>query len=175
MVQQGVNPAPGRMLSHFKIVWRLVYGLLTAGQTILSMTMLIAVSLFIFACVAVESLGIKQVAERTCESCSEEFAEFILSLPVMTKICITSISLQAHCQRSRTQSTSHHWPSCYTQFFGPEPVFADALAICDAGRYCGCLLPTGLGATLSLCILLSNFDLHIHWAHESCYRCAGGK
>ena len=43
-----------RMLSHFKIVWRLVYGLLTAGQTILSMTMLIAVSLFIFACVAVE-------------------------------------------------------------------------------------------------------------------------
>ena len=88
MVQQGVNPAPGRMLSHFKIVWRLVYGLLTAGQTILSMTMLIAVSLFIFACVAVESLGIKQVAERTCESCyAEEFAEFILSLPVMTKIC----------------------------------------------------------------------------------------
>lgn len=40
-----------RMLSHFKIVWRLVYGLLTAVQTIISMTMLIAVSLFIFACV----------------------------------------------------------------------------------------------------------------------------
>lgn len=39
------------MLSHFKIVWRLVYGLLTAGQTILSMTFLIAVSIFIFACV----------------------------------------------------------------------------------------------------------------------------
>lgn len=46
-----------RMLSHFKIVWRLVYGLLTAGQTILSMTMLIAVSLFIFACVAVELIA----------------------------------------------------------------------------------------------------------------------
>ena len=26
--------------------------------------------------------------------------------------------LQAHCQRSRTQSTSHHWPSRYTQFLG---------------------------------------------------------
>jgi len=44
-----------RMLSHFKIVWRLVYGLLTAA--ILSMTMLIAVSLFIFACVAVELIA----------------------------------------------------------------------------------------------------------------------
>jgi len=45
------------MISHFKVVWRLVYGLLTAGQTMLSMTMLIGISLFIFACVAVESLG----------------------------------------------------------------------------------------------------------------------
>eukprot|EP00438_Fugacium_kawagutii_P002427 Skav234615 [mRNA] locus=scaffold3216:19693:30775:+ [translate_table: standard] len=47
------------MLSHFKIVWRLVYGLLTAAQTIMSMTLLIGVSLFIFACVAVENLGEK--------------------------------------------------------------------------------------------------------------------
>ena len=46
-----------RMLSHFKIVWRLVYGLLTAGQTIVSMTMLIAVSLFISACVAIEIIA----------------------------------------------------------------------------------------------------------------------
>ncbi|CAK9050558.1 unnamed protein product [Durusdinium trenchii] len=46
-----------RMLSHFKIVWRLVYGLLTAVQTIISMTMLIAVSLFIFACVAIELIA----------------------------------------------------------------------------------------------------------------------
>jgi len=38
-------------------MWRLVYGLLTAGQTMLSMTMLIGISLFICACVAVESLG----------------------------------------------------------------------------------------------------------------------
>ena len=52
-----VSEALFRMLSHFKIVWRLVYGLLTAGQTILSMTFLIAVSIFIFACVAVELIA----------------------------------------------------------------------------------------------------------------------
>jgi len=46
-----------RMISHFKVVWRLVYGLLTAGQTMLSMTMLIGISLFIFACVAVELIA----------------------------------------------------------------------------------------------------------------------
>jgi len=45
------------MISHFKVVWRLVYGLLTAGQTMLSMTMLIGISLFIFACVAVELIA----------------------------------------------------------------------------------------------------------------------
>ena len=46
-----------RMVRHFKIMWRLVYGLLTAGQTILSTTALILVSLFIFACVAVEVIA----------------------------------------------------------------------------------------------------------------------
>ena len=46
-----------RMISHFKVVWRLVYGLLTAGQTMLSMTMLIGISLFICACVAVELIA----------------------------------------------------------------------------------------------------------------------
>ena len=79
--------APGRMLSHFKIVWRLVYGLLTAGQTILSMTMLIAVSLFIFACVAVENLGTEQVAEQTCESCcAEEYAKSQAALKIIKKL-----------------------------------------------------------------------------------------
>eukprot|EP00439_Symbiodinium_sp_Y106_P058139 s720_g8.t1 len=46
-----------RMVRHFKIMWRLVYGLLTASQTILSTTALILVSLFIFACVAVELIA----------------------------------------------------------------------------------------------------------------------
>ncbi|CAJ1401992.1 unnamed protein product [Effrenium voratum] len=46
-----------RMLSHFKIVWRLVYGLLNAGQTIFSTTALIAVFLFIFSCVAMEVIA----------------------------------------------------------------------------------------------------------------------
>ncbi|CAE6933272.1 CACNA1F [Symbiodinium natans] len=46
-----------RMLRHFKIVWRLIYGLMNAGQTIISTTMLIMVSLFIFACVAVEVIA----------------------------------------------------------------------------------------------------------------------
>ncbi|CAJ1333186.1 unnamed protein product [Effrenium voratum] len=46
-----------RMVHHFKIIWRLVYGLLTAGQTIFSTTVLILLSLFIFACVAVELIA----------------------------------------------------------------------------------------------------------------------
>lgn len=43
-----------RMISHFKVMWRLVYSLLTAGQTMLSTTVLILLALFIFGCVALE-------------------------------------------------------------------------------------------------------------------------
>ncbi|CAE7345845.1 Ide [Symbiodinium natans] len=46
-----------RMINHFKVIWRLVYGLLTAGQTIASTTILILVSLFVCSCVAVELIG----------------------------------------------------------------------------------------------------------------------
>ena len=43
------------MVNHFKIMWRLVYGLLTAAETILATSALIVVFLFVFACVAVEA------------------------------------------------------------------------------------------------------------------------
>jgi len=46
-----------RMVNHFKIMWRLVYGLLTCGQTIMSTMALIMISLFVFACVAVELIA----------------------------------------------------------------------------------------------------------------------
>ena len=46
-----------RMLRHFRLIWRLVYGMLSAGQTIVSTTVLITVFLFIFACVAVELIA----------------------------------------------------------------------------------------------------------------------
>ncbi|CAE7538617.1 Catsper1, partial [Symbiodinium pilosum] len=46
-----------RMFDHFKIMWRLVYGLLTAGQTIVSTTTLMMVSLFVFGCIAVELIA----------------------------------------------------------------------------------------------------------------------
>lgn len=46
-----------RMINHFKVIWRLVYGLLTAGQTIISTTALILISLFVCSCVAVELIG----------------------------------------------------------------------------------------------------------------------
>jgi hypothetical protein len=42
------------MVGHFKVIWRLVYGILTAGHTMLSVTCLVALWLFIFGCVAVE-------------------------------------------------------------------------------------------------------------------------
>lgn len=45
-----------RMISHFKVMWRLVYSLLTAGQTMLSATALIMLSLFIFGCVSIEMI-----------------------------------------------------------------------------------------------------------------------
>lgn len=43
-----------RMVSHFKVMWRLVHSLLTAGQTMMSTAFLIMLALFIFGCVAVE-------------------------------------------------------------------------------------------------------------------------
>eukprot|EP00439_Symbiodinium_sp_Y106_P028013 s400_g3.t1 len=43
-----------RMVRQFKVMWRLVYSLLGAGQTMMSMFALILLALFIFGCVAVE-------------------------------------------------------------------------------------------------------------------------
>lgn len=43
-----------RMISYFKVMWRLVYSLLTAGATMLSTTALLTLALFISGCVAVE-------------------------------------------------------------------------------------------------------------------------
>ncbi|CAE7288746.1 para [Symbiodinium pilosum] len=43
-----------RMFEHFKVVWHLVYALLSAGRTVMSATALISFTLYIFACVAVE-------------------------------------------------------------------------------------------------------------------------
>jgi len=43
-----------RMVNHFKVMWRLVSSLLTAGSTMLSTTALLVLSLFIFGCMAVE-------------------------------------------------------------------------------------------------------------------------
>ncbi|CAE7554920.1 scn4aa [Symbiodinium sp. CCMP2456] len=46
-----------RTFRYFKIMWRLVYALLSCGQTILSTTLLIVVFLFICACVAIEIIA----------------------------------------------------------------------------------------------------------------------
>lgn len=46
-----------RMVNHFKIMWRLVYGLLTAAETILATSALILVFMFVFSCVAVEVIS----------------------------------------------------------------------------------------------------------------------
>lgn len=43
-----------RMISYFKVMWRLVHSLLTAGSTLLSTTSLLALALFISGCIAVE-------------------------------------------------------------------------------------------------------------------------
>lgn len=45
------------MVNHFKIMWRLVYGLLTAAETILATSALILVFMFVFSCVAVEVIS----------------------------------------------------------------------------------------------------------------------
>ena len=43
-----------RMISYFKVMWRLVYSLLTAGGTMLFTTALLCLTLFISGCIAVE-------------------------------------------------------------------------------------------------------------------------
>ncbi|CAE7259091.1 scn4aa [Symbiodinium natans] len=46
-----------RTFRYFKIMWRLVYALLSCGSTILSTTLLIVIFLFICACVAIEVIA----------------------------------------------------------------------------------------------------------------------
>lgn len=53
----GISCSLDRMVNHFKIMWRLVYGLLTAAETILATSALILVFMFVFSCVAVEVIS----------------------------------------------------------------------------------------------------------------------
>ena len=46
-----------RMVHHFKIIWRLVYGFLTSWQTIFATAVLILVSIFVFSCIAIEIIA----------------------------------------------------------------------------------------------------------------------
>mmetsp|Transcript_65855 Transcript_65855/g.146298 ORF Transcript_65855/g.146298 Transcript_65855/m.146298 type:complete len:513 (-) Transcript_65855:73-1611(-) len=46
-----------RMLHMFRTVWRLVYGLLTSGNAILSTFFILLLTLYIFACLGVELIG----------------------------------------------------------------------------------------------------------------------
>eukprot|EP00435_Cladocopium_sp_Y103_P016518 s1743_g4.t1 len=46
-----------RMIHHFKIIWRLVYGFLTSWQTIFATAALILVSIYVFSCIAVEIIA----------------------------------------------------------------------------------------------------------------------
>ena len=46
-----------RMVQHFKIIWRLVSGFLTAWDTIFASAALILVTLFIFSCIAIEFIA----------------------------------------------------------------------------------------------------------------------
>ena len=46
-----------RMVHHFKIIWRLVYGFLTSWQTIFATAALILVSIYVFSCIAVEIIA----------------------------------------------------------------------------------------------------------------------
>eukprot|EP00434_Breviolum_minutum_P030870 symbB.v1.2.027301.t1/scaffold2790.1/size70228/6 len=46
-----------RMVNHFKIIWRLVYGFLTAWDTLFSSAALILLTLFIFSCIAIEVIA----------------------------------------------------------------------------------------------------------------------
>eukprot|EP00439_Symbiodinium_sp_Y106_P014261 s3478_g2.t1 len=61
-----------RMISHFKVMWRLVYSLLTAGQTMLSATALIMLSLFIFGCVSIEMIHSEPDLLKTEETATIE-------------------------------------------------------------------------------------------------------
>ncbi|CAK9090358.1 Cation channel sperm-associated protein 1 (CatSper1), partial [Durusdinium trenchii] len=54
-----------RMVHQFKIIWRLVYGFLPAWETIFASALLIIISLFIFACIAVEAWFLSFSIRRT--------------------------------------------------------------------------------------------------------------
>ena len=46
-----------RMFHQFKIIWRLVYGFLTAWETIFASALLITILLFVFSCIAIEVIA----------------------------------------------------------------------------------------------------------------------
>jgi len=73
-----------RMVSHFKIMWRLVHGLLTSAETILAVTLLLLVCLFVAACVAVEVIAkdedLRKYDQLTMFVIDEYFSSLLIAL-----------------------------------------------------------------------------------------------
>ncbi|OLQ15725.1 Muscle calcium channel subunit alpha-1 [Symbiodinium microadriaticum] len=74
-----------RMVGRLKVIWRLVYGLITAGQTMFSTTLLIGLVLFICGCVAVEIITknkdfCRDPTSETCQVVHKHFADLGTSI-----------------------------------------------------------------------------------------------
>lgn len=65
-----------RMTRHFKIIWRLVYGFLTAWETILAAAAMLLTTLYLFSCIAVEFIAKdKELAQSSWASGKSYVAE----------------------------------------------------------------------------------------------------
>ncbi|CAE6972011.1 unnamed protein product [Symbiodinium sp. CCMP2592] len=74
-----------RMVGRLKVIWRLVYGLITAGQTMFSTTLLIGLVLFICGCVSVEIITKNKAfcldpTSETCHVVNKHFADLGTSI-----------------------------------------------------------------------------------------------
>lgn len=83
-----------RMFEHFKVVWHLVYALLSAGRTVLSATALIAFTLYIFACVAVEIIT-KDVVILENDETYEIVQTYFSSLPRASLTLLQFVTLDS--------------------------------------------------------------------------------
>eukprot|EP00438_Fugacium_kawagutii_P026680 Skav219938 [mRNA] locus=scaffold2879:46388:47569:+ [translate_table: standard] len=112
-----------RMVGHFKVIWRLVYGILTAGHTMLSVTALVVLWLFIFACVAVEIITMDpdlRIDPTTEYVVSSSFG----SLPrsILTLLQFVTMDSNLHSELSISFFCVHHFHQFFLESEGAKMV-----------------------------------------------------
>lgn len=146
-----------RMVNHFKIIWRLVYGFLTAWDTLFSSAALILLTLFIFSCIAIE------VIAKDVDLLASALADRWLSLTIAW--WQVGFSKRFQVIERYLQLRWYHAADCGKLLCGCGAIHADLGSVCNAGWLERCVLPIDHRKTLAYTVpSIAEVEIYQHFS-----------